>query len=68
MIEEPITDAIIKKINNEYYMFGTKLPNPNGNYMHIYKSSNFIGGYKEINIKTKPKIKVMIKEAIVLIS
>lgn len=49
MIEEPITDAIIKKINNEYYMFATKLPNPNGNYMHIYKSSNFIGGYKEIN-------------------
>ena len=33
MIEEPITDAIITKINNEYYMFATTLPNPNGNYM-----------------------------------
>lgn len=48
MLDEPVTDAIIKKINNEYYMFATKLPEPNGNIMHIYKSDSFVGGYKEV--------------------
>lgn len=49
MLDEPITDAIIKKIGNEYYMFATRLPEPNGDTMHIYRSDTFIGGYKECN-------------------
>lgn len=48
MIDEPLTDAIINKIGKDYYMFATKLPEPNGSRMHIYKSSTFIGGYEKI--------------------
>ena len=49
MLDEPVTDAIIKKIGNEYYMFATRLPEPNGDTMHIYRSATFIGGYKEFH-------------------
>lgn len=40
LVDEPITDAILTKNKDEYYIFCTKLPNPNNNILYIYHSQN----------------------------
>lgn len=37
LINEPLTDTIIKEIEGERYIFSTKMPNPNGNQLNVYK-------------------------------
>lgn len=48
MIDQPITDAIIKQEGDKYKMFATCMPNPNGEILKEFVSNSFIGGYKEI--------------------
>lgn len=43
--DDPITDAIIKKIGEKFYMFGTVVPAENGNILSIYQSNTFDGHY-----------------------
>lgn len=48
MIDEPITDAIIRKDENCYHMFATKIPESNGCELHEYRSLNLLGPYKYV--------------------
>lgn len=48
LIDEPMTDAVIYKHDNAFYISGTKNPQPNGNKLYIYKSDRFNGEYKLI--------------------
>lgn len=45
--EIPYTDAIIADYwgNNDFYLFATKIPDPNGNNLLIYHSKEFEKGY-----------------------
>lgn len=47
MIMQPVTDAVIKKEDNQYCMYATCVPNPNGTVLKKYVSGHFIGGYSE---------------------
>lgn len=49
IIDEPITDAIIKKTGDFYCMFATKVPVPNGGELHEYRSANLVGQYKHVS-------------------
>lgn len=46
VINEPLTDAVIVKLNSLYYLFSTCLPYPNGRVLHIYCSDNWDSHYK----------------------
>ncbi len=48
MVEEPITDAIIRKEEDCYRMFATKVPESNSCTLHEYRSSNLFGPYKHV--------------------
>jgi hypothetical protein len=48
MLEEPITDAIIRKDIDSYRLFATKIPNSNGCILHEYQSSSLFGPYKHV--------------------
>lgn len=39
LINEPLTDTIIKEIDGERYIFSTKMPNPNGNLLNVYRNA-----------------------------
>lgn len=39
LIDEPLTDTIIKEIDGEKYIFSTQMPNPNGNQLNVYKKA-----------------------------
>lgn len=45
MVEEPITDAVIRKNGDVYRMFATRLPDSNGCILHEYNSDNLFGPY-----------------------
>ena len=45
LVNEPLTDAIITKQNDKYYIFSTKKPFQNKNILNIYSSSNWNGPY-----------------------
>lgn len=50
ILSEPIVDAIIKKIDNYYYIFGTYFGSLNDNdKLIIYKSNNLFGPYSIYN-------------------
>lgn len=50
ILSEPIVDAIIKKIDNYYYIFGTFFGSLNDNdKLIIYKSNNLFGPYSIYN-------------------
>ena len=40
IIKEPLTDTIIRNINGREYIFSTKIPDPNGSDLKIYKKSS----------------------------
>lgn len=46
-VAEPLVDTAILKIDEIYYLFGTKLPAENGNTLMVYKSSTLIGEYQK---------------------
>jgi hypothetical protein len=48
MVEEPVTDAIIRKEQDCYRMFATKLPDSNGCTLHEYRSSSLFGPYTHV--------------------
>ena len=43
--DKPLTDGIIEPLNGKYYLFSTRLPDPNGNRMDIYSSENAFSPY-----------------------
>ena len=45
VIDEPVTDAVIIKIDNVYRMYATRLPDPNGKILKSYVSANLMGPY-----------------------
>lgn len=45
VLDEPVTDAIIRKLGDKYLMSATCLPNPNGNILRYYTSDNLTGPY-----------------------
>lgn len=54
LCEEPLTDAIITKINNQNFLFATKIPQQNGNELLICKSDSLIGDYYHLQTLTLP--------------
>lgn len=46
--DDPISDAVIIRKGEQYEMFATREPNPNGNILIQYKSEDLTGPYKEI--------------------
>ena len=45
IIEEPLTDAVIRKTDEKYEMFSTSLPSPNGKVLSRYVAASFTGPY-----------------------
>lgn len=45
VLDEPVTDAIIIKESNEFKMYATRLPDPNGCNLKTYVSKDFFGPY-----------------------
>ena len=45
IVNEPITDAVIRKDGEVYRMFATRVPQSNGCALYEYMSSNFFGPY-----------------------
>ena len=45
IIEEPLTDAVIRKTDAGYEMFSTSMPDPNGKVLSRYASESFAGPY-----------------------
>ena len=45
----PLTDAIIYKRDDFYYLLSTYEPTPNGNALTIYQSTNFDGPYQKFD-------------------
>ena len=48
ILNEPITDAVIQKEKDHYYLYATKIPESNGCFLYKYKSSNLFGPYQYI--------------------
>ena len=50
MLEEKLTDAILRNYNGSDYLFSTRMPYPNGNTLYIYKKENnaFVLVQKEV--------------------
>ncbi len=46
--DEPLADATILNLDNNYYCFSTKLPYPNGRVLNISKSGDLLGDYEKI--------------------
>ena len=46
VVSDPLTDTAIVKIADSYYLFGTRIPEENGNIVRIYKSSKLTGKYE----------------------
>lgn len=46
MINEPLTDAIIRPEGKSYRMFATRVPDSNGCVLHEYSSEKFFGPYQ----------------------
>lgn len=49
VLDEPVTDAIIRKQGDCYIMSATCLPAPNGNILRYYTSDNLTGLYKFVS-------------------
>ena len=45
LIDEPLTDAIIHRVDALYEVVSTKNPNPNGNTLNFYRAESFFGPY-----------------------
>ena len=45
LVDEPLTDAVIRIEGDKYYIYSTKLPVPNGNVLDVYESNVFLGPY-----------------------
>ena len=45
VLDEPVTDAIIRKDGDRYVMSATCLPIPNGNTLRLYESDKLLGPY-----------------------
>ena len=45
MVEEPITDAVIRKDGNIYRMYATRVPETNGCVLHEYSSDFLLGPF-----------------------
>lgn len=52
IIDEPLTDAVIHKVGEEYELVSTKNPTPNGNTLYFYRSKDFFGPYFPTESKT----------------
>lgn len=48
MVDEPITDAIIRKEGDSFRMFATRVPESNGCILHEYRSVGLFGPYKHV--------------------
>ena len=47
IINEKLTDATIWKNNNDYFLFSTYFPTPNGKKLTIWKADELMGSYKK---------------------
>lgn len=45
LCDEPLTDAVITDRFGDYRIYATKLPNPNGNSLGVYRSESLMGKY-----------------------
>lgn len=52
MMEEALADATIRRVDNEYYMFATKVPSTQED-LYVYKSQQFDSGYCEVGLMVK---------------
>lgn len=52
MVDEPITDAIIKQDEVGFKMFATRVPESNGCILHEYRSEDLFGPYTHVGEET----------------
>lgn len=52
ILDEGLADATIRQIDDNFYMFATKVPNTQED-LFLYKSTRFDGEYKEIGLVTE---------------
>ena len=48
MVDEPITDAIIREDGEMYRMYATRIPDTNGCTLHEYVSKSLLGPYRHV--------------------
>lgn len=46
VLNEPVVDAIIRQDEDRYYMYATRLPDPNGSLLKCYVADNLMGTYQ----------------------
>lgn len=46
VVTDPLVDTAIIKIDSYYYLFGSQLPEENGNNLRVYKSESLLGRYE----------------------
>lgn len=46
VLDEPVTDAIIREEGGSFTMYATRVPVPNGNEMFVYQADSLFGPYK----------------------
>lgn len=52
MVDEPITDAIIRRDESGFKMFATRVPESNGCILHEYRSEDLFGPYTHVSEET----------------
>lgn len=50
LIKEQLTDAIMYKEGEEYYILSTFDPTPNGNHLSVYHSDSLLGEYTKVDV------------------
>ena len=50
-MDSPLTDAVLREIDDKFYLFTTSLPDPNGKILSIFVSDNLSSGYKRYQDK-----------------
>lgn len=48
MVDEPVTDAIIREDGEMYRMYATRIPDTNGCTLHEYVSKSLLGPYRHV--------------------